>query len=441
MIRKIGLVAKREIVTTVSSKGFIIGILLMPAMFALFIVLAPRILGAASPVVHGDVAIIDPTGVITPMLREALDPDAIKTRMETAAKNRMGPQNVPAPPDLKLIERPAGTDVQQEKAWLSTPTKDAERRHIALIVIHPDAVQRAAGKEDFGVYDLYLSRGVANNTETAIHDSLRRALLEARMKAAGMDFGMIEATLRLRRPDAVFVGAGGEQAAKRGLNQILPFVCGFLLFIGVMMGGQALMTSTVEEKSNRVIEVLLAAVSPLELMWGKLIGQLAVGLIVMGVYIGLGLLGLTQFALFGLLDPMLIVYLFIFYLTSYLVFGALMMAIGAAVNQMAEAQSLMGPVMILLLAPYILAPFIGQAPNSALAVSVSFIPPVNAFAMLARMASDTPPPAWQAPLSVLVSLATALLSVWFAAKIFRIGLLMHGKPPDFATLIRWARMA
>jgi ABC-2 type transport system permease protein len=218
-------------------------------------------------------------------------------------------------------------------------------------------------------------------------------------------------------------------------------ICGFLLFIGVLMGGQTLMTSTVEEKSNRVIEVLLAAVSPLELMWGKLLGQLAVGLIVMGVYIGLGLLGLTQFALLGLLDPMLVVYLVIFYLTSYLLFGALMMAIGSAVNQMAGAQSLMGPVMILLIAPYALAPFIGQAPNSALAVSVSFIPPVNAFAMLARMASDTPPPAWQPALSVLVSLAAAFLAVWFAAKIFRIGLLMHGKPPDFATLIRWARMA
>src|SRR5688572_31203390 len=112
MIRKIGLVAKREIVVTVSSKGFIIGILLMPAMFALFIVLAPRILGAASPVVNGDVAIIDPTGQVVPELREAIVPDTIKERMETAAKNRMGSQNVPVPPDLKLIERPVGTDVQ-----------------------------------------------------------------------------------------------------------------------------------------------------------------------------------------------------------------------------------------------------------------------------------------------------------------------------------------
>jgi len=323
---------------------------------------------------------------------------------------------------------------------LSTP--GTATRHVALIVVHPDAVQRAADKPDYGVYDLYLSRGVSGATETAIHDSLRRALLQARMKAGGMDFTAIETAMRIRRPDAVFVGASGnEQAARRGLNQILPFICGFLLFIGVIMGGQTLMTSTVEEKSNRVIEVLLAAVSPLELMWGKLLGQLTVGLIVMGVYIGLGLLGLTQFALLGLLDPMLVVYLIIFYLTSYLVFGALMMAIGSAVNQMAEAQSLMGPVMLLLIAPYTLAPFIGQAPNSALAVSASFIPPVNAFAMLARMASDTPPPAWQPALSVLVSLATALLSVWFAAKVFRIGLLMHGKPPNFATLIRWARMA
>lgn len=441
MIRKIGLVAKREIVTTVASKGFIIGILLMPAMFALIIVLAPRILGAASPVVHGDVAIIDPTGQVAPLLREALVPGKIKERMETAAQNRMGPENVPTPPDLKLIERPSGADVQQEKNWLSTPTEKTERRHIALIVVHADAVQRAPGKENFGAYDLYLSRGVPRNTETAIHDSLRRAMLEARMQAGGMDFASIETVMRLRRPDAIFVGATGEQAAKRGLNQILPFICGFLLFMGVLMGGQSLMTSTIEEKSSRVIEVLLAAVSPLELMWGKLLGQLAVGLIVMGVYIGLGLLGLTQFTLLGLLDPMLVVYLVIFYLTSYLVFGAIMMAIGAAVNQMAEAQSLMGPVMILLLAPYVLAPFIGQAPNSVLAVSASFIPPVNAFAMLARMASDTPPPVWHAPLSVLVSVATAFLSVWFAAKVFRIGLLMHGKPPDFGTLVRWARMA
>ena len=101
----------------------------------------------------------------------------------------------------------------------------------------------------------------------------------------------------------------------------------------------------------------------------------------------------------------------------------------------------MGPVMLLLVAPYALAPYIGQAPNSAFSVAISFIPPMNTFAMLARLASDAPPPDWQVWLTMLVGLVSAAISVWFAAKIFKIGLLMHGRPPGFATLIRWARMA
>jgi ABC-2 type transport system permease protein len=126
---------------------------------------------------------------------------------------------------------------------------------------------------------------------------------------------------------------------------------------------------------------------------------------------------------------------------TYLMFGSLMLAVGAAVNQIGDAQSLMGPIMLLLLAPYILTPIIGQAPSSTFSVVVSFIPPVNTFAMLARLASDTPPPLWQALLTIVVGFGGAAVCVWFAARIFRISLLMHGKPPNFATLIRWARMA
>ena len=117
--------------------------------------------------------------------------------------------------------------------------------------------------------------------------------------------------------------------------------------------------------------------SPFELMAGKLLGQLGVGLLAMAIYVGLGVLALFSFAMLGLLDPMLIVYLLVFFLITYLVFGALMMAIGAAVNQMADAQSLMGPVMILLMLPYMLSPMIGRAPNSTFSVAVSFIPPIN----------------------------------------------------------------
>jgi len=143
----------------------------------------------------------------------------------------------------------------------------------------------------------------------------------------------------------------------------------------------------------------------------------------------------------GALHPRLVLYLVVFFLITYFVYGALMLSVGAAVNQLSDAQSLMGPIMLLLIAPYILAPVIGRAPNSTFSVAISFVPPVNTFAMIARVASDSPPPAWQVWLTVVIGIGAACLTVWFAGKIFKIGLLMHGKPPNFATLIRWAREA
>jgi len=308
-------------------------------------------------------------------------------------------------------------------------------------VVHPDAIVRQPARSDYGTYDLYVASALDNQTEEFLKNGLRQALVELRLRAGEFNREAVEAAMRVPEAESRIVAASGEQESRRGFQTALPFILGVLLFMGVMIGGQTLMTSTIEEKSSRVVEVLLAAVSPMELMLGKLLGQMAVGLLVMGIYVGLGIFALFQFAMFGLLDPMLVVYLLVFFLVTYLVFGALMMAIGAAVNQMNEAQSLLGPVMLLLIVPYILAPIIGQAPNSPFSIAVSFIPPINTFAMMSRLASSTPPPAWQVWLTVGVGVGTALLTVWFAAKIFKIGLLMHGKPPSLATLIRWARLA
>ena len=150
---------------------------------------------------------------------------------------------------------------------------------------------------------------------------------------------------------------------------------------------------------------------------------------------------LMSFAMIGLLDPMLILYLLVFFLISYLVFAAVFGAVGAAVNEMREAQSLMTPVMLALMAPWMFQPAIARDPNSTFSVALSFLPPVNTFAMMTRLASSSPPPGWQVWLTVLVGLASALAAMWFAAKVFKVGLLMHGKPPSLATLIRWAREA
>jgi ABC-2 type transport system permease protein len=121
--------------------------------------------------------------------------------------------------------------------------------------------------------------------------------------------------------------------------------------------------------------------------------------------------------------------------------GALMAAIGAAVNEMREAQQLMTPITFMIIIPWVLAAPILRNPNSTFATVISFIPPMNTYAMLMRATSIAPPPVWQIVLSILVGLAGVAAAIWFAAKVFKVGLLMFGKPPDFATLVRWVRMA
>jgi ABC-type Na+ efflux pump permease subunit len=455
-IRKIGLVAKRDFVATVATKGFVFGLLIFPAVIALAALVGPRILAARSPQVVGEVAIIDSTGLVTGELRSALLPSVIEARRtenarrafaqaapgieSTGASEQAIRQAVGQVPMLTLLELPPASDLQREKDSLTTPVEGGQRR-LALVVIHGDAVTRAASAGDFGSYDLYAARAMDDSTEDALQESLREALVNARLKAGNLDPATITAMMRVPDQASTLVLAGGEQRMQRGFTEMLPFVLGILMFVGIIMGGQGLMTSTVEEKSSRVVEVVLASVSPFELMAGKLIAQLGVGMIAIGVYVGLGFLALFQFAMFGLVDPVLVVYLVVFYALSYLVFGAVMMAIGAAVNEMNEAQSLFGPVMLVLMIPYMLSPIIGRAPNSMFAIVASFTPPINTFVMMSRLSSESPPPTWQVALTIVIGLAAAYAAVWFAAKVFRIGLLMHGKPPNFATLVRWARAA
>jgi ABC-2 type transport system permease protein len=245
----------------------------------------------------------------------------------------------------------------------------------------------------------------------------------------------------VRRARSVTVTAGTERQTNVGFHRFLPFIFAGLLVFGILIGGQTLLTQVLEEKSSRVIEVLLSAVSPLELMAGKILGQMAVSMLVLALYIGMGVLMLTSFAMLGLVDPLLIVYLIVFFLVGYLVFASVFAAVGAAVNEMREAQSLMTPIMLLLMAPWFFAQPIGRDPDSAFSVAMSLVPPVNTFAMMVRLASTTPPPLWQVGLSLVIGVASAVACMWFAAKIFKVGLLMHGKPPTLGTLIKWARMA
>ena len=446
-------IAKREFLATVATRAFIIGLLILPAIIAIFALAAPRLFSQKNYQIKGEIRVIDSTGRITPELQKTFDRERIAARRAEEARRALS--NVPQQvqqlagnsinknfaselgpiPELRIAEMPANSDLEQEKKWLNVQPKDMP--HLALLVIHKDAIEPA----DLGkpIYELYVPPNFDDRTGNEIQRGLREAIVNARIQARSIDKSTMDAIMNIPIAPSVTVTQNEQRQTVQGFNIMLPAVFGILLFMGTTGGGGQLLNSMVEEKSSRVVEVLLSAVSPMELMAGKLLGQLGISLVGMGLYIVLGIALLSGFALLGLLDLSLIFYLIIFFLITYLVMGSLMMSVGAAVNDVKEAQSLMMPLMIVFMIPWILWLPISRDPGSALSVTMSFLPPVNTFAMLLRMTSNTPPPFWQVWLSIAIGIGSAYCAIWFTAKVFRIGLLMFGKAPNFATLVRWVR--
>jgi len=437
-------IAKREFVATVFTRGYIIALLIFPAMIALGVTVGPRVFMDRTFRVEGEIAVIDLSERVTPELRTALTAEKPVADLATIARAARGDapnamQALGMAPKLTLIERPATADLEREKLWLRAAAPGLP--HLALAVIHANAVEPRTGETTLGSYDLYLPPRTDLRVEAPVQQALHDAVVSARLATHGLDRVTVNDLVTVPRAQAITVADGGERTGGGGFAFILPAAFMFLLFMGVMGSGQGMLTSTIEEKGSRVIEVLLSAVSPMQLMAGKLIGHMGISLLGMSVYLALGLLGLAAFSLFGLLDLSLIFYLFVFFLIAFFTLGSLMMAVGSAVNDMREAQSLMMPLMMLMIAPWVLWMPISRNPDSTLAVVVSFLPPVNTFGMLLRMSSTSPPPLWQVWLSIGIGIVGVVATVWFTSKVFRIGLLMFGRPPNLATLIRWVRAA
>jgi ABC-2 type transport system permease protein len=444
-MKKILLIAVREFIATVFTKAFIIGLLVLPTVLAIAFIVTPRLLNDRTFTVEGQLAVIDPTGHVISELRlaaaaPASSPvDEVDLDPASAFGRDIAAEALAMRPKLTLLERSADADLDAEKAWLAVEEKGAP--HLALAVIKPNAVQSDTGDATLGSYDLYVPPRLDRRIELAVQQSLREAIVNARVRARGLDRALIDDLVSVPRVRSVTVASDGERGTVGGFNFVLPLAFMFLLFMGVIGSGQGLLTTTIEEKSSRVIEVLLSAVSPMQLMAGKLLGHMGVSLLALGLYLGLGFFALTSFSLLGLLELRLILYLFIFFLLAFFTIGSLMMAVGASVNEMREAQSLMMPMMLLLMTPWFLWLPISRDPNSTLAIVMSFLPPINSFGMLLRLASTNPPPAWEVWLSIGVGVLGVLGAVWIAAKVFRVGLLMFGKPPNLATLFKWLRAA
>jgi ABC-2 type transport system permease protein len=225
-----------------------------------------------------------------------------------------------------------------------------------------------------------------------------------------------------------------------GETRILgAFMYLFIMFMSMMSTSQMLLSSLIEEKSSRVVEVLLSAVSPFELMAGKILGLVAVGLTTAVVFVTvLGAVAGSTGALKAPSAPLLALFL-VYYLFGFVMYASLFASVGAACNTLKEAQTVMMPLTLVLVLPLMFWMPVAQHPDGALAVALSIFPPTAPTVMILRIAVLPSPPWLEIAGSLLLLAASVPCIVWTAAKIFRTGVLLYGKPPKLGEILRWVR--
>ena len=216
---------------------------------------------------------------------------------------------------------------------------------------------------------------------------------------------------------------------------LVPLGLLVLMFMVIMMSAAPLMQGVVEEKMQRIAEVLLASVRPFDLMLGKLLGMTAVSLTITAVYLG-GLYWAARYYGFAV-PPVVLVWFFVFQALAVLMYGSLFIAIGAACTDMKETQTLLWPVMLLACLPMFVIGNVLQEPNSVVATSLSFFPFATPMLMILRLSIPPGIAVWQPVVGIGLVLATTLLCVWAAGRIFRVGILMQGKGAKLGELLHW----
>jgi ABC-2 type transport system permease protein len=226
-----------------------------------------------------------------------------------------------------------------------------------------------------------------------------------------------------------------------------PVAFVYLLWIAVFTAAQMLLTNTVEEKSNRIIEVLLSSVSPGQLMAGKIWGIGATGMTLTlswvlcafgGMWVAKHTLPDVDLSAFAAAqDPLYLLSFVVYFLLGYLLYAAILVGLGSVCNSLKEAQNLLQPVFILLIVPLVSMVFIVQEPNGLVAKVLSYVPLFTPFTMMNR--AGGPPALYEYAITGVL----LLVSVWFAfkaaGKVFRVGVLMTGNPPKLKEILGWLR--
>jgi len=425
------MVIRREYLDRVRKKSFWIGTLVFPVIMVV-LVLGPMALTRLSSGPKR-VAVVDATGRLFGPMQDELT----RRGRESAPKDEK--KSAPAG-GLVLESVPLQGSV--DATYTAIKARVNKDDLYAVIIIGDDLNSETNFR--------YYGRNVGDpQTQQRLESALQRAVILLRMERAEVKAD--PETLRKAMAGIDFetfqVSASGTESKKGFLEAYFgTFLFVFLLYMTLLLYGIAVMRGILEEKSNRIMEVLLGSLSPQELMTGKILGVGLVGLTQVGIYVATALVlpmlvpgaSGAMASAFDALSPMRLLWFLIFFILGYFMYTALFAAVGSVCNSEQEAQNLQSPVIMCLVIPMVATFFFVSQPDSTVARVVSLIPLFTPMVMVMRINTLTPP-LWEILLSIGLTLGFIYLLFRGVAKIFRIGILMYGKRPTVPEILRWAR--
>jgi ABC-2 type transport system permease protein len=410
-LNRLRLIAIREFLSYLRTPGFWLSLMIGP-IAATFGGMAPTMMHQAAPAPVLTVVDLSGTGA-TPTIAAALGgqkPLAILVQPPAAAAQASSPAA-------------AGRAL---RPYLSgDPPAGGPRLDAAAIL---------SGAPQATVVDFW-SRDINDpDLQQTVRGAVTQAMQQARLRAAGLDpqlvaqFSAATPTVHSYSPRA----AGGQVSMKDRLPSLLGLGLAFVLFFAIFTGAGILLNSVIEEKSSRILEVLLSSATVPELLGGKILGVAGVSAFIIAGWGAMGLLALQHSAPemvaqvgTALMTHGLVVWFVFFFLLGYLMYASVFAAIGAFCETVREAQTLLGPIMILISLPIMFLTVALEHPDAPLIVALSLVPPFTPFLMTARLASG--PPLWQVLSALILMAATTAAVVWLCARAFRAGALSTGK--------------
>ncbi|MEE8104853.1 MAG: ABC transporter permease [Planctomycetota bacterium] len=423
-------VARTEYANHVRSKAFVIGLLAFP-VFIGGAILVQVLFQDQKDVSDKKIAVVDQTG----RLFEDLELSA-EARNRSVFKEADGERK--QTDSQFLLEQVDGDDTEKLRANLSDRVRQGE---LFAYVIIEDGVLEPGG-------DARLAYHTLTPTYFDLPNWLRMAVgglvRDLRFDSADLDRRLVErlsTPVRLDTLGLVQVTSTGEVTKAETVHGEASLAVGIaammLMFLLVMTSAPALLNNVLEEKLQRISEVLISSVSPFELFAGKILGSTFVSLTLSILYVGGAAFLVYHFGVERYVPTSLYAWLFLFQILALFIYGAIFSSLGAVCSDLRDTQTMMMPAMLLVMIPFFCYVPILQNPNSTFAITISLFPPATPMLMLLRLAIQPGPAAWEIAAALVLTSLFTVGCIWAAARIFRIGILSQGQAPSFKQLARW----